>query len=80
LEIIRSPFRKLYEPLLKFVGKTKEEKPGRLIAVIIPELVEPHWYGYLLHNLRGATLRTLLFLERDQRTVVITVPWHLQKE
>jgi amino acid transporter len=80
LEIIRSPFRKLYEPLLKFVSKIKEEKPGRLIAVIIPELVEPHWYGYLLHNLRAATLRPLLFLERDQRTVVITVPWHLHKE
>lgn len=80
LEILRSPYRQLYEPLLKFVGKIKEEKPDSLIAVIIPELVEPHWYEYLLHNLYGAGLRTLLFLEGDQRTVVITVPWYLREE
>ena len=80
LEILRSPYRQLYEPLLKFVSKTKEEKPDSLIAVIIPELVEPHWYGYVLHNSHGAALRALLFLERDQRTVVITVPWYLSEE
>ena len=80
LEILRSPYRQLYEPVLKFVSKTKEEKSDSLIAVIIPELVEPHWYGYVLHNSRGAALRALLFLERDQRTVVITVPWNLSEE
>ena len=80
LEILRPPYRQLYEPLLKFVSKTKEGKPGSLIAVIIPELVEPHWYGYILHNSRGAALRALLFLERDERTVVISVPWHLREE
>jgi len=28
----------------------------RLIAIIIPELVEPHWYEYVLHNMRAAGL------------------------
>jgi hypothetical protein len=46
-------------------------------TLIIPELVEPHWYEYLLHNLHAAMLRTLLFLERDSKTVVITIPWYL---
>jgi amino acid transporter len=79
LEIIKSPYRQVYQPLLDFVANVKHEKKDQVIAVIIPELVEPHWYGYLLHNLYGAGLRALLFLERDQRTVVINVPWYLSE-
>jgi hypothetical protein len=80
LEIIHSPYRQIYEPILKFVRKTEKENPGRIIAVIIPELVEPHWYEYLLHNLHGAGLRALLFLKGDNRTVVITTPWYLREK
>ncbi len=79
LEIIYSPHRRIYKPILNFVKKIKREKPNRLIAIVIPELVEPHWYELLLHNIRAAGLRTLLFLERDQRTVVITIPWYLHE-
>ncbi len=80
LEIIASPYRMLHQPILDFVNKAKKEKRDRLIAVIIPQLVEPHWYQYLLHGLDAAKLRTLLFLERDQRTVVISTPWYLREE
>ncbi len=41
LEIVYSPYRQLYQPILGFVKKTEKQKPGRLIAVIIPELVGP---------------------------------------
>ncbi len=78
LEILSSPYRQIYNPILDFVRKTRKEKTDRLIAVIIPELVEPHWYEYLLHNHHGAVLRSRLFRERDQRTVVITTPWYLR--
>jgi hypothetical protein len=80
LEIISSPYRRLHRPILDFVNKVKKENPDRLIAVIIPQLVEPHWYQYLLHDWDAAKLRTLLFLERDQRTVVISTPWYLRDE
>jgi amino acid transporter len=80
LEIIYSPYRQIYQPILDFVNKTKKEKPDRLIAVIIPELVEPHWYEYLLHNQHGVGLKALLYLEGDQRTVVINTPWYLREE
>ena len=63
LEIINSPFRRIYRPILKFIKKTKAENPERFIAVIIPELVEPHWYEHLLHNIRAAALRALIFLK-----------------
>ncbi len=78
LVIINSPYRRIYQPILDYVNKVKKEKPDRFIAVVIPELVEAHWYEVLLHNIRATGLRTLLFLERDQRTVVIATPWYLR--
>jgi amino acid transporter len=80
LEIIWSPYRRVHQPLLDFVNRIKKERPGRLIAVVIPQLVEPHWYEYLLHDLDAARLRTWLFLEGDQRTVVLSIPWYLREE
>jgi len=80
LEIIKSPYRQIYQPLLDYVAKVKREKKDQVIAVVIPELAEPHWYGYLLHNLHGAGLRALLFLEPDRRIVVINVPWCLRED
>lgn len=77
LEIVSSPYRQIYGPILDFVNKIGEDQSGRLIAVVIPELVEPHWYEHVLHNMHGAGLRALLFLEAKERTVVITIPWHL---
>jgi len=79
LEIIKSPYRRVFQPILQFVKKVKKDFPDRLIAVVIPELVEAHWYEYLLHNIHAAGLRTLLFLEHDQRTIVITTPWYLRE-
>ena len=36
LEILSSPYRKISEPILDFVKKTRKSNPDRLIAVIIP--------------------------------------------
>jgi amino acid transporter len=80
LKIVYSPYRRIYEPILDFVRKTEKENKDRLIAVVIPELVEPHWYEYLLHNLHGMGLRALLFLEGERRTIVITTPWYLREQ
>lgn len=78
LEIIRSPYRRVYQPIINYVNKVQKEKPNRFVAVVIPELVGAHWYENLLHNIRAAGLRLTLFLERDQRTVVVTTPWYLR--
>lgn len=79
LEIIKSPYRRIYKPILQYIKKVKKQRTDRLIALIIPELVEPRWYEYLLHNIHATGLRALLFLERDERTVVITIPWYLRE-
>ncbi len=78
LKIIPSPYRLIEEPILEVVKEMRRKEPGRLIAVIIPELVEPHWYEYILHNLHAARLRASIFLQRDRKTVVISTPWYLR--
>jgi len=79
LKIITSPYRRFLQPLLDYVEEVKKEKPDRLIAVVIPELVQMHWYEYLLHNQRAAFLKVRLFLGGDERVVVINTPWYLRE-
>jgi amino acid transporter len=79
LVIIDSPYRRVYEPIVDYVKRTKEEKPARLIAVVIPELANPRWYEALLHNVYGAGLKTMLYVRTGERTVVIYVPWYLRE-
>jgi amino acid transporter len=78
LEIIHSPYRQLFQPLLDFVERVKQEKPDRLVAVIVPEVVQPRWWEYLLHNHRAMGLKAALFLKGDQRTIVINTPWYIR--
>lgn len=77
LEIIPSPYRQVVTPLGDYINKLKDEYPTRLIAVIIPELVETRWYEFILHNHRATWLKTDLLLKGDQRVVVINVPWYV---
>ena len=53
------------------------KNPGRQIAVIVPELVEGHWYHYLLHNQRAELLKALLLVNGRPNIVLISVPWYL---
>jgi hypothetical protein len=45
--------------------------------VIVPELVERHWYHYLLHNQRAELLKALLFIRGSRNIVLINVPWYI---
>jgi hypothetical protein len=80
LKIITSPYRRFLQPLLDYVEEVKKEKPDRLIAVVIPELVQARWYEYLLHNQRAAFLKVRLFLGGDERIIVINTPWYVHEE
>jgi len=78
LEIIHSPYRLFFEPIMDFLRKEKKEKPNHLIGVVIPELVEPRWWEYLLHNNVAAELKALILLHGGERVVVISSPWFLR--
>jgi amino acid transporter len=80
LEIIHSPYRQVFEPILDFIEKEKKEKPHNLIGVIIPELVEPRWWEYLLHNNVAAGLKAVLLLHGGDRVVVISSRWYLRND
>jgi amino acid transporter len=76
LVTIDSPYRRLFTPIVEYVEKLRGEN-DRIIAVVIPDLVEKSWWEYLLHNHRADVLRTLLLIKGNQRVVVISVPWHV---
>ena len=77
LTVIDSPYRLVFRPILDFVNDLAEKNPDRHIAVVIPEMVERHWFHYFLHNQRAAVLKGLLLLKGNQRINVINVPWYI---
>lgn len=79
LVILQAPYRRIFSPLYNFIVRLKQEHPDRQIAVVVPELVERHWYHYILHNQQGELLQVRLLLRGDKNTVVINVPWYLKE-
>ncbi len=78
LVVIDSPYRLLLTPILNYVLQVEKDNPGRQIAVLLPEMVERHWYHYLLHNQRAEILKTWLLVKGNQRIVLVNVPWYLK--
>jgi hypothetical protein len=76
LVVLASPYRLVALPICDFVLKVEGENPGRQIAVIVPELVERHWYHYPLHNKRAEILKWLILLRGNERIVLVNVPWY----
>ena len=75
---LKSPYRRVISLILEHVWKLERENPGRLIAVVVPELVD-RWYVSFLNNQRAAFLKTLLLLKGHPRIVIISVPWYLER-
>ena len=78
LVVLDSPYRLVLTPILNYVLQVEKENPGRQIAVLLPEMVESHWYHYFLHNQRAEILKTWLLIKGDQHIVLVNVPWHLR--
>jgi amino acid transporter len=77
LTLAQTPYRRFIRPLLQHIDRMKKAYPQRVIAVVIPEVVEKKWWEYLLHTRKPARLRKALLKRGDRRVVVITVPWYL---
>ena len=77
LVVLPSPFRLVLAPIVDYVLEAERANPGQQIAVLVPELVERHWYHHLFHNKRASVLKALLLLRGNQRIIVINVPWYL---
>jgi amino acid transporter len=79
LVILSSPYRFVVQPIVDHVLEIEKQNKDRTIAVVIPQLVEPHWYDYFLHNQRSQLLAALMVLKGDRRIVTINVPWYLHQ-
>jgi amino acid transporter len=79
LVILPSPYRFVITPIVDYVLDLAQKNPGRQIAVIIPEVVERHWYYHVLHNQRATALKSMLYFKGNGRILVINVPWYIEK-
>jgi amino acid transporter len=77
LVFVESPYRFVIQPIVDYALKLAEKHPHRQIAVIVPELIQKHWYNYFLHNERATWLKAALLFQGHDRIIVINVPWHM---
>jgi hypothetical protein len=78
LVVLDSPYRFIVKPIVDYAIEQQTTQPDRIITVLLPELVESHWYHYLLHNNRPEAIRALLLFNGNQRITVATIPYHLR--
>jgi len=75
LRVLMSPYRKTVEPILEEIDRMQKAEPEITITVIVPEFVTDNWWGNLLHN--QTALRLKAYLYTRPKTVVISIPYHL---
>ena len=78
LVVLDSPYRFIVKPIVNYAIQQQTAQPDRNITMLIPELVESHWYHYLLHNNRPEAIRALLLFNGNQRITVVSIPYHLR--
>jgi len=76
IQVLRSPYRRFIRPVVEEVQKVRAQEPNRTIAVVIPEIVEPNWFNWVLHNQRAGLLKTVLLFSGLKNVVVVNVPWY----
>ncbi|MBL0312249.1 MAG: APC family permease [Holophagaceae bacterium] len=75
LRALRSPYRKIVEPILDEVDRIRRSEPEVVQVLIIPEFVTSSWWENVLHNQTALRIKTSL-LSRP-KVIVISVPYHL---
>ena len=75
-----SPYRFVVIPIVQYVLKLSEKHPGRRIVVVIPALVENHWYEYFLHNQRARLLEWTLLARGNDRIFIVSAPYYLPEK
>jgi amino acid transporter len=76
LVALRSPYRFVVTPIVRYVLQLAKQNPERRIVAVIPELMENRWYYYFLHGQRAALLKTSLLLAGNDKISVLNIPWY----
>ena len=77
LVVLTSEYRRFFKPLVDYVLTLEKDNPERDVVVVIPDIILSHWYEGLLHNNRGAFLRSLLRARGGPRVVVVDIPFRI---
>jgi hypothetical protein len=77
LEVIESPYRSLVRPLLAYIDLIDKQVRDDTLIIVLPEMVATHWWHQLLHNQTALRLKAALLFRPG--TVVVNVPYHLQR-
>jgi amino acid transporter len=78
LVVKESEYRRVLEPLVETVRELVARHPDRLVAVVLPELVEARWYHALLHAHTLALLARRLRTEGGPQVLIVSTPWYLR--
>jgi amino acid transporter len=77
LVIVESPYRSILRPLLHYIDAIDKQITDRTLVVVLPELVATRWWHQLLHNQFPLRVKAALLFRPG--TVVVSVPYHLQR-
>jgi hypothetical protein len=75
LEVVISPYRATVAPLARYIQAIHQQRPGLVLTIIVPEIVDRHWRHQLLHNRIAGRLRRVL--RSQPETVIADVPFHI---
>jgi hypothetical protein len=78
LRLILSPYRTLIPALMGYMDDLAEQHPGATVTVVLAELVPAHWWEQPLHTQTALRLKAALLFRPG--TVVISVPYHLERQ
>ncbi|WP_257308726.1 APC family permease [Geothrix fuzhouensis] len=76
LRALRSPYRKVVEPIVDELERMRQAEPEYTITVILPEFVTGHWWANLLHNQTAMRIKGTLLLM--PKIIVISIPYHVE--
>jgi hypothetical protein len=76
LRALRSPYRKIVEPIVNELNRMRQAEPEYTITVILPEFVTGQWWENLLHNQTAWRIKSTLLLM--PKTIVISIPYHVE--
>ncbi len=77
LKVIKSPFRSVTTPLLKYIDEEANHHKDSIITVVLPEFVPRTWWQQLLHNQTALLIKGRLLFRPS--IVVTSVPHHLRR-
>jgi amino acid transporter len=78
LRFIENHYRQIVEPVIGELERMRQAEPDTIFTFVLPEFVTLTFMGNFLHNQTALRLKTMLLPQ--QNTVVVSVPFRIQKK